>query len=279
MKDRSCQIHEENKYYQIGTFAQWNRTTVKTLRYYDEINLLKPEYIDETSGYRYYSSNQLPLLHNIQALRDMGVSLQEIKQILEGESKQSFLNKKKQECLKQIADLTQKIAYIDGYLTGSFSNEYHVIIKSLPNVTVASMSVHLQSYDKLFDKMPDMGKEMELAGCECAEPDYCFTRYFDGAYKETDIEAEICQAVTCAKQDREHLKFQIFPEVPLAACVLHKGPYETFPLAYAAVIQFIEESGYETIGHQREAYIDGIWNKDCEEDWLTELQFPIRKRK
>lgn len=279
MNKRVCSIHDERKYYQIGTFAQWNRTTVKTLRYYDDIDLLKPEYIDETSGYRYYTSNQLPIFHHIQAMRHMGFSLNEIKQILAGESKQSLLYKKKNDCLKQIADLTQKVAYIDGYLSGSFSSEYHVIIKSLPQVIVASMRVHLQSYDALFDKMPDMGKEMELAGCACAEPDYCFTRYFDGEYKETDINAEVCQAVVCAKADREHLTFQVLPEVPLAACVLHKGPYETFPLAYAAAIRFIEESGYEITDYQRESYIDGVWNKDCESQWLSELQFPIGKRR
>ncbi|MFR5526597.1 MAG: GyrI-like domain-containing protein, partial [[Clostridium] innocuum] len=95
--------------------------------------------------------------------------------------------------------------------------------------------------------------------------------------RDQDVDAEICEAVTEMKEDRGDLKFRELPAVELAACVMHKGSYRTLPLAYRAVVSFIEDSGYEIIGHQRESYIDGIWNKDSEEDWLTEIQFPVRR--
>lgn len=266
------------KLYRIGIFSQMNRITVKTLRHYDEIDLLKPAYVDEDSGYRYYTSDQLIPLHKILALRDMGFSLEEIRQVCNGASQEQLLKRRKQELLKIIAETSEKLARVEGYLAGGhLDDDYRVILKLLPEVTIASMRVHLDSYADLFYKMPDMGMEMEKAGCECKEPEYCFTMYYDDEYRDQDVDAEICEAVTELKEDCGDLKFRVVPQVALAACVMHKGPYQTLPLAYRAIVSFIEESGYEIIGHQRESYIDGIWNKDSEEDWLTEIQFPVRK--
>ena len=51
--------------YRIGMFSKMNRVTIKALRYYDEVGLLKPAYINEMTGYRYYTSEQLPVIHKI----------------------------------------------------------------------------------------------------------------------------------------------------------------------------------------------------------------------
>ncbi|MCR0206020.1 MerR family transcriptional regulator [[Clostridium] innocuum] len=279
-KEFFCHQNVSAKLYRIGVFSQMNRITVKTLRHYDEIDLLKPAYVDEDSGYRYYTSDQLLPLHKILALRDMGFSLEEIRQVFHGASEEQLLQRRKQELLKIIAETSEKLARVEGYLTGGhLEDDYRVILKSLPAVTVASMRVHLDSYADLFYKMPDMGLEMEKAGCVCREPEYCFTMYYDDEYREQDVDAEICEAVTERKEDRGDLKFRDLPSVALAACVMHKGPYRTLPRAYQAIVSFIEDSGYEIIGHQRESYIDGIWNKDSEDEWLTEIQFPVRKIK
>ena len=273
-----CDQKEAQKLYKIGVFSQMNRVTIKTLRYYDQIGLLEPEYVDEISGYRYYTSGQLPHLHKILSLREMGFTIEEIKQVMEGKPEEHLLLSKKSELLKCIAETTGKIARIEGYLAGDcLAEDYRIITKSLPEVIIASMHVYLENYEELFKKMPIMGLEMEKAGCECAEPDYCFTIYYDEEYKESDVDAEICQAVKEIKEESSHIRFRVLPAVDLAACVLHKGPYSNLPLAYTAIVKYIEESGYEIIGHQRESYIDGVWNKDDEKDWLTEIQFPIRK--
>ncbi|MFR7591591.1 MAG: MerR family transcriptional regulator [Longibaculum sp.] len=278
MKENYCCEKEPQKLYKIGMFAQMNKITVKTLRHYDDIDLLKPYYIDENNGYRYYVSDQLPILHRILALKEIGFSLDEIKQVIQGTSEDKLLKKKKSELMLEVADLTKKIASIESYLSGDdYQNEYHIIIKSLPEVIIASMRVRLHGYSQLFDKMPEMGMEMERLGCECAIPEYCFTIYYDGEYRESDIDAQICEAVTQKKADSKKVQFSILPEVEMAACVLHKGPYETLPKAYGAIINYIEECGYEIVGPQRESYIDGIWNKESPNDWLTEIQFPIQK--
>lgn len=70
--------------FKIGEFSTLSKTTIKTLRYYDEIGLLKPAYIDEATGYRYYETAQLFKLHQIQALRQSDVSIEDIRQIMSG---------------------------------------------------------------------------------------------------------------------------------------------------------------------------------------------------
>ena len=74
-----CERKEDTIYYKIGLFSKMNRVTIKALRHYDEIGLLKPAAIEKFTGYRYYTSEQLPLLHQILALREMGFTLDEIK--------------------------------------------------------------------------------------------------------------------------------------------------------------------------------------------------------
>lgn len=66
------------------------------------------------------------------------------------------------------------------------------------------------------------------------------------------------------------MTFRQIEEVLEAVCTVHNG-------AYAAVIQFVENNGYRIIGPFRESYIDGIWNKESEEEWLTEIQLPVEK--
>lgn len=272
-----CEKKDKATLYKIGLFSQMNKVTIKALRYYDEIGILKPAHIDELTGYRYYTSDQLPILHEILGLRQMGFSLNEIASVQEGASVKSILIKKKTEILKKISEETMKLSQVEHYLHyRNESSNYNVILKELPEVIVASMRITIPDYNSLFDIVPPMGREMERLGCVCTVPEYCFNIYHDGEYKEKDVDVEVCEAVTELKEDSDMLKFKKLKKVKTAACVLHKGNYSGFPKAYAALIKWIEENGFQLIDNPRESYIDGIWNKDSEEDWLTEIQFPVR---
>lgn len=164
----------------------------------------------------------------------------------------AFLSRKKAEIVSKIASLTKQLAMIDQYLADPESSlEMPVLIKTIPSVIVSSMERRIETYDALFDLMPEMGAEMERLGCECAIPEYCFTHYLEPGYKEEQV---------------------------LAACIYHKGSYGDFPRTYASVLKYIEENEYEICGSIREKYIDGVWNKDREEDWLSEIQIPVRKK-
>ena len=82
--------------YKIGDFSKVTNTPIKTLRYYDEIGLLKPSYIDYFTGYRYYEKNQINIIREIRALKDINLSLKEIKQYLETRDMNIILEKEKE---------------------------------------------------------------------------------------------------------------------------------------------------------------------------------------
>ena len=69
--------------FKIGEFSKLSHVTVKTLRYYDQIGLLTPAEVDRWTSYRYYSASQLPRLNRILALKDLGLSLDQIARLLD----------------------------------------------------------------------------------------------------------------------------------------------------------------------------------------------------
>lgn len=275
----ACEKKREDNLYKIGMFAGMNRVTVKTLRYYDEQKLLEPVYVDDENGYRYYEAGQMAQLQRILALKDMGFSIDDIRRILKGADERALLLEKKQQILKELATLTAKLAQVESYLAkGSVNLASPVIVKELPEVIVCSMKQRIQSYDELFTLMPQMGLQMESLECVCAKPEYCFTHYLEEGYQEEDILVEICEAVTEQKADNSLVTFQTMPYIPQAACIFHKGSYNTLHQSYAMLLAYIEENGYEICGNIRESYIDGVWNKETEEEWLTEIQIPVKRK-
>ena len=263
--------------YKIGMFAQMNHITIKTLRFYEEQGLLLPAYVDGENGYRYYTMNQMADIQRITALKQAGFTLDDIKLINQGADTAYLLSSKKAALLKKIAELTSQIAVIDGYLSGPAGTlDAPVLIRTIPAVTVASMKKRIDSYDELFSLMPEMGAEMERLGCRCALPEYCFTHYLEPGFRDEHILIETCEAVTEKKEDSALVKFRELPEIT-AACIFHKGSYSNFSESYAAILRFIEENGYKICGNIRENYIDGMWNKDREEDWLSEIQIPVSR--
>lgn len=255
-----------------------NHITVKTLRFYEEQGLLFPAHIDEENGYRYYTLDQMATIHQIAALKEAGFTLEDIRQMRSGSEEKLLLQKKKSQLLAKVAELTMQIAVIDAYLLDeSLSLNNPVLIKKLPASKVASMEQIIESYDDLFDLMPQMGAEMEQMGCVCALPEYCFTQYLEPGYKDENIRIETCEAVTRLQKDSDTLKFYELEETT-AACIFHKGSYADFPKTYAILLKYIEDNGYEIIGNIRESYIDGIWNKDDESEWLSEIQIPVKKK-
>jgi DNA-binding transcriptional MerR regulator len=269
--------------YQIGLFSRINHITTKTLRHYDEIGLLKPDHVDYITGYRYYTNEQLPRLHQILALKQLGLTLNEIKKVIENPlSIEVFLQLKERELTAQLERGSQRLKEVKtwiNYVKGEKNMEYSPIIKELPRVIVASMRTIVPSYDTYFDIVPKMGEEMKRQGAVCQEnPEYCFTIYHDGEYKESDIDVEVCEAVIKACKDSEMVQYKTVNREETAACVLHKGPYKTLRDAYVFLFTWIKENHYEITENPRESYIDGIWNKENENDWLTELQIPVRKK-
>lgn len=273
-----CPEKTADHLYRIGLFAQMNRITVKALRFYEEQGLLLPAKIDEESGYRYYTMSQMETLHRILALKEAGFTIEDMKHLNASGDERGFLLRKKKAILEKIAELTLQLSKIDGYLmAGGNSLSAPVMVKTIPETVCAVMRRRIDSYDALFDIMPELGGYMEDAGCVCALPEYCFTQYLEPGFQEAQILVEVCEAVTEKKADRGCLRFRTIPEIR-AACIYHKGSYRDFPKTYEVILRYIEENGYEICGNIRESYIDGVWNKDSEDKWLSEIQIPVVKK-
>ena len=103
---------------------------------------------------------------------------------------------------------------------------------------------------------------------------YEFCEYPDGEYKETDIRIRHNEAVTMMGRENEKIRFRILPPVKVLS-IFHKGPYDSIGDAYAYIMKYAEQNNYKPAGLARECYIDGIWNKESPEEWLTEIQLPI----
>lgn len=106
--------------YKIGDFSKKCGVSVKTLRYYDEINLFKPVDIDLYTGYRYYSDEQLNDIEIILKLKDTSFSLEEIKDYWNNFSDNIMLKKKK-ELFEEMDKMQDKIREID-YLRSNIVN-------------------------------------------------------------------------------------------------------------------------------------------------------------
>ena len=98
--------------YKIGEFAKLTGASIRTLRYYDKIDLLKPDDIDLFTGYRYYSERQLEDYKLILNLKDVGFSLEEIIRYKDSITDEILL-KKKEELLLSQNDLNRKIKKLD----------------------------------------------------------------------------------------------------------------------------------------------------------------------
>ena len=155
---------------------------------------------------------------------------------------------------------------------------YQASIKELPACIIYSKRMVVPGYDNYFELIPALGQKVmnKYPDLKCAVPEYCFIVYHDGEYREKEIDIEFCEAVDQLKEDFEDIKFKKIPAVK-AVSVLHKGDYLGLSQAYVYAFKWVEENGYRILDNPRENYIDGIWNKENKEDWLTELQIPITK--
>lgn len=275
---RECTQKQDKVLYKIGMFASINHVTIKALRYYDEKDLLKPEYIDEQNGYRYYSSAQLSILHRIISLKNMGFSTEEIKEVQNGKDEKILLKRKRVELMSKINEYNKKLVEVEANLLDKDEDTFkYVILKKIPKCNVAYTRKTIKDYDELSDIAINMGLEMEKRGCICSIPDYCYTTYFDNEDNK-DINIEMCEAVTELMNDTDTLKFKISEEIEIVACMLHHGNYNDFHKTYKKINKWCEKNGYIVNGYPREKYIDGVWNKDSEEEWLTEIQLPVYKK-
>ena len=262
--------------FKIGEFSKLSMLTIKALRFYEKESLLIPAHVDEWSGYRYYEASQLETAATIKALRQLDFSVEEIKAHLSGVPLQDALRAKRLELQRRRAELGARISIIN-YLMEESEMKYQAVIKDIDECIVYSEERVLERYSDVSMLVLESAQEcLRLnPGIECTKPDYGFCEYLDGEHKETNMRVRYSQAVTKMGVGNERISFRVLPATK-AICIYHKGAYDWLGEAYAYLYRYAAETGYQVAGFHRECYIDGIWNKENVEDWLTEIQLPVK---
>src|SRR5215510_6717720 len=143
----------------IGEFSQLAQVSKRLLRYYDEIGLLKPVHIDKFTDYRYYSAEQLPQLNRILALKELGLSLDQIRRLLRDnvstDEMQGMLLLKKAEAEQQLQAELQRIRNIESRLSFICSAEANkpldVVVKAISAQSIVGVRTIVDSTEAAMD--------------------------------------------------------------------------------------------------------------------------------
>ena len=269
--------------FKIGEFSKLCQVTVKTLRHYEQVGLLVPKEVDVWTGYRYYDIGQLRQMTRIVYLKQLGFNLEEIAELFESGSEyptSDSIRAKMERCqneMKRLAWQQTELAKLENRLQKQENMMEKVFEKSLPARIFASHRRMIDSYQELFNLCPNIiGPEMHRLGCQCLDPQYCFTVQHNEQYG-VNIDVEYFEAVAERGVDSELIQFKELPEVPVSLCVNHYGAYEMMTATFAELYAYAEANGYEPCEQPRFCYIDGIWNKESVDEWLTEIQLPVKQ--
>ena len=268
----------------IGEFSKMMQVTVKTLRHYEQMGLLLPAEVDEWTGYRYYTLEQMQRLNGILKLKDMGFALDEIKLLYDNDTHKpsmAQLKAKIAECERNIVLLKRRRKHLLDMVDSrkNIRNMEKFSIQTLPAIIIASHRSVIESYEQLGPLCVNViGPEMQRLGCKCSPSGYCFTIEHNKEYSPTDIDIEYCEQVEEMGTDSAIIKFKQLPETAQAVCMKHYGPYDRFYESYTKVFKYIEEQGYLIAGNPRTVYVDGIWNQEDPEKWLSIIQVPVETK-
>lgn len=286
-------MNDENNLYTVGQISKLCHIPIKTIRYYDEIGLLLPEYVDAQNNYRYYSKKQVLYLNIIKHFKTTGFSLEDIRTLLKREDL-NLLEKKLEEKLLQTTKKVEELEYLCNELRmdikylkmGQDFSEYletenetwdkkGIEIKNIPITPVlftryrcpSNQGSYIKRYSELFvllDKyhLFRVGPTMAIF--------YDHYTVFD--YNNADIEVCVPVAgdISNCPNIRDYGGF-------LGVTMLHKGAYEKMPESYSMALKWIENKGYEAIVPTTEKYIIDTTSTGLEENYITEIIMRVKK--
>ena len=256
---------------------------VKTLRYYDQIGLLKPAEVDRWTSYRYYSASQLPRLNRILALKDLGLSLDQIARLLDEDLPpdqiRGMLRLKQVELQEQLEEEQARLARVEQRLRQIEQEEsmstQEVALKQIPAQAVAAVRDVIPTYRDIGQLFGEVFAYLGRHRITPAGPPIGI--YHDPEFREQDVDVEVAVPVTGSIPEGERLKGRELPAVEEMACIIHQGSYETIGGTYGQLMAWIEATGYRMAGPVREVYVQGPESGDDPSTYVTEIQLPVEK--
>lgn len=270
--------------FKIGDFSKICQTSIKTLRHWDDIGLLKPAHTDAATGYRYYGIDQLPIVHRIHAFRGMGLSLGQVARLLQenvsGAELRGMLRLKQAELQQQVEDDLQTLQMIEARLKLSEEEglfpKYDVTLKAIPPQQVFSIREVTPTVFGMIELLRETHAHTQNEGTLLAI-------LHGESYAEEMIDVELCLTINEAysgankilRNGRE-MKLAMLPGIDLVASIIHKGRWVTLLEDYSNLGQWIQTPGYTIVGKEREIFHHIGWEANPDSN-ILEIQFPVTK--
>ena len=275
----------------IGQFARHGRVSVRMLRHYDAIGLLRPACTDPVSGYRSYRVEQLAELNRIVALKDLGFGLEQVRRILQEPIgapelrgmlllRRAEIEARIQTEADRLARVQARLATIESETSPATSDGF--VVKALLPVRVGELSGTAAGYEPraitpvIQDLYCELWQRLDAAGIPAAGPAIAYYEdalAADGAVVVHAAVPVLADVDVGADADADRgLRITDLPGVDSAASVIHRGSMDTVLSTIQAMVRWIEASGYSCVGYAREITLE--WSPDPEQ-WVTELQQPL----
>lgn len=273
--------------FRIGEFSKIAQVPASLLRYYDDIGLFRPIHSDRDTGYRYYSVQQLTKLNRILALKDLGLSLEQVKRLLEDEVSpdeiRGMLALKKAQIEQTIETESTRLRAVESRLQqlerkGEFKND-DVVLKSLPAQPFLSLR---RNFNNLEETLLIIS-EMNLAVSKQVKVKYLgrFAAVIHSElYEDSNWDLEFGFLlnqdldITLSLSNGSLMSVKELPPVKTAATAVRLGGPENGHLSYSAIGTWAETNQYKLVGRGREVFIVPP-KPGYESEMVVEIQFPV----
>lgn len=268
----------------VGEFARLAQVSKRLLRFYDEIGLLNPIHTDPSTGYRFYSAEQMSRLNRILTLKDFGLSLEQIRWMLSDQitvdEMQGMLMLKKAEIEQHLQAESQRIRKIESRLRSIRNAESNkpidVIVKKIPAQPVLSVRTVVETFEAGLAFI----RQIRAAVSESSAPGLSFVICHDDDMLERDMDLEmgyLIEAKNHAPVTRHgglQLHFRELPPVEMMATTVVQGALETIHTGYGEIARWVEDNSFRVAGIPREITLRESRAADGR-DLITEIQFPV----
>jgi DNA-binding transcriptional MerR regulator len=270
--------------FRIGEFSKIAQVSGRLLRYYDEIGLFSPIYTDKFTGFRYYSADQMSDLNRILALKDLGLTLDQIQRVLRDnispDEMQGMLLMKKAEIEQLLQAELKRIRSIESRLQAirdaNTNRPLNVVIKTIPTQPVMSVRLIMESFESAMGVFGHIRAAMP----EKASTGLCFCMCHSESMVDRDMDLEMGRMIEVKShppvpmQGGLQLQFRTLPPVDTMATIVVKGPLETIHRGYTEIGLWAEINRYSLAGTARELTLQVPQAADGS-DLITEIQFPV----
>jgi DNA-binding transcriptional MerR regulator len=292
----TSQVLPEVKVLRIGEFSRLSQVTIKALRYYDDMGLLKPARIDQFTGYRYYSVEQLPHIHRIIAFKELGLSLEKIATMLNdnlsSEETAETLRQQEEQIKQRIHEEETRLAQVRFRLhmieMENKLPDLDVIVKLVPPQRALTLRISV-GQENLVVNLLAFQQEIERAitqhHIKLTGPwtEIHYAEEFRGDFEDVEFVLPVDETQTedVPLETAGILKLTQIPELPMAATYIHhstddQGSDTRHISEILPILQrWIVDNGYKLCGAHRTVRHYGPLEHAEYRNWITEFQHEI----